>query len=172
MKKTKITLKFQLFSIIFTLITGTLLHFAYEWSNNNIIVAAFSAVNESIWEHLKLVFYPMLLMTIVGYLFFGKNISNYLTARVEGIIIAMSFIIVFFYTYTGILGTNYAILDIGSFFIAVLMGEIFAYKTINSKSKSNEKLSVFVLIIILISFIIFTYSPPKIGLFKDPITNK
>ena len=38
-------LKFQIFSVIFTWILGTLLHFTYEWSNENIIIAAFSAVN-------------------------------------------------------------------------------------------------------------------------------
>ena len=40
-------LKFQTFSVIFTWILGTILHFTYEWSNENIMFAAFSAINES-----------------------------------------------------------------------------------------------------------------------------
>ena len=62
-------LKFTVFSIIFVWFLGTLLHFAFEWSGNNLFVANFSSVNESTWEHLKLLFYPMLLTTIIGYFY-------------------------------------------------------------------------------------------------------
>ena len=56
----KVSIKnFQIFSTIFVMILGTLLHFTYEWSGGNLLVASFSAVNESTWEHLKLLFYPM-----------------------------------------------------------------------------------------------------------------
>ena len=44
-------LRFQIFSIIFTAILGTILHFTYEWSNGNSFIALFSATNESVWEH-------------------------------------------------------------------------------------------------------------------------
>ena len=43
--------------IIFTLATGTLLHFTYEWSGENPFVALYSPVSESVWEHLKLLFF-------------------------------------------------------------------------------------------------------------------
>lgn len=165
-------LKFQIFSIIFTWILGTLLHFTYEWSDNNLLLAAFSAVSESTWEHLKLLFFPMLITTVIGYFYIGKNnISNFLCAKTIGIITSISFIVIFFYTYTGILGTNFAILDIGSFFAAVVLGEYVSKKIMNSDFKCNKALSIISLIILLLCFIIFTYFPPKIGLFKDPITN-
>lgn len=163
--------KFIIFSTIFTIVLGTLLHFTFEWSNKNLLVASFSAVNESTWEHLKLVFFPMLLTTIIGYFVFGKNLSNYLCANLLGIISAISFIIVFFYTYTGIIGTNFAILDIGSFFIAVILGEFIIYKILNSNLNCNSIITIIIFILLLLCFIIFTYFPPKIGLFKDPIKN-
>ena len=120
----KISIKnFQIFSAIFVMILGNLLHFTYEWSEGNLLVASFSAVNESTWEHLKLLFYPMLLTTIIGYFYFGKNKHNFLCANAIGILTAISFTTVFFYTYTGIIGTNFAFLDIGSFFVAVILGE-------------------------------------------------
>ena len=100
-----------------------------------------------------------------------NNISNFLCAKAIGIIMSMLFIIIFFYTYTGILGTNFAILDIGSFFVAVVLGEYLAYKIIISYCQCNEKIAIISLIILLLCFIIFTFLPPKIGLFKDPITN-
>ena len=170
----KVIAKFQIFSVIFTMILGTLLHFTYEWSNNSLLIASFSAVNESTWEHLKLVFFPMLITTIVGFLVIGKDNKKFWCAKTIGIILAMSFIIVFFYTYTGIIGTNFAILDIGSFFVAVILGEYVAYKIMTNdeyKLKCNKRIAVIGLICILLCFIIFTYLPPHIGLFKDPISN-
>ena len=173
MEKKKI-IRFQIFSVIFTWILGTILHFLYEWSGDNKIIASFSAVNESTWEHLKLVFFPMLITTIVGFLVIGKDNKKFWCAKTIGIILAMSFIIVFFYTYTGIIGTNFAILDIGSVFVAVILGEYVAYKIMTNdeyKQKCNKRIAVIGLICILLCFIIFTYLPPHIGLFKDPISN-
>lgn len=173
MEKKKI-IRFQIFSVIFTWILGTILHFLYEWSGDNKIIASFSAVNESTWEHLKLVFFSMLITTIVGFLVIGKDNKKFWCAKTIGIILAMSFIIVFFYTYTGIIGTNFAILDIGSFFVAVILGEYVAYKIMTNdeyKLKCNKRIAVIGLICILLCFIIFTYLPPHIGLFKDPISN-
>lgn len=102
MNKNKIK-KIQIFSIIITFILGTLLHFTYKLSGNNQLVGVFSAVNESTWEHLKLVFFPMLLTIITGYFYLGKDVKNYVCSKTIGIIVSMSFIIVFFYTYSGIL---------------------------------------------------------------------
>ena len=67
MKFQKSVFKFQIISTIFVIIFGTLLHFTYNWSNNNSLIGAFSAVNESTWEHLKLLFFPMLITIIIGY---------------------------------------------------------------------------------------------------------
>lgn len=167
----KVIVKFQIFSVIFTMILGTLLHFTYEWSNNSLLTASFSAVNESTWEHLKLVFFPMLLTTIIGYFYIGKISQNFLCAKTIGIITSILFIVVFFYTYTGIIGTNFAFLDISSFFISVLLGEYVTYKFLLSNSSCNNKFAIITIIILLFCFVFFTYYSPKIALFKDPINN-
>lgn len=171
MKDKKKILKFQIFSTILTMILGTLLHFTFEWSGNNSFVATFSAVNESTWEHLKLIFFPMILTTIIGYFYIGKNTSNFLCSKLIGIITAISFTVIFFYTYTGILGANFAFIDISIFFIAVLLGEYITYKLLLSDFSCNKIISLLLLIILLFCFVLFTYFPPKIGLFKDPVTN-
>ena len=108
-------LRFQIFSVIFTWILGTILHFTYDWSNQNAIVGAFSAINESTWEHLKLLFFPMLITTIIGYFYLKpkEEYKNFLCAKTIGILVALVFVVIFFYTYTGVIGTNFAILDIG-----------------------------------------------------------
>lgn len=164
--------KYYVFSIIFTLVLGTLLHFTYTWSDNNSFVAAFSAVNESTWEHLKLIFFPMLITIIISYFYLENNSQKYLCAKTVGIIASMLFITIFFYTYTGILGTNYAILNIASFIFAVISGEYITYLLIKSNYVCNKKLPIIILLSLLLLFIFFTYLPPKINYFKDPISNK
>ena len=169
MKKNNI-LKFTIFSGIFVMILGTLLHFTYEWSGNNKFIASFSAVNESTWEHLKLLFFPMLLTTIIGYFYLRKISPNFLCARLLGILTAILFTITFFYTYTGIIGTNFSFIDISIFFAAVILGELVSYKILLSDFKCNNYTALFFIILLLVCFVSFTYFPPKIGLFKDPIS--
>ena len=169
MKKNKV-LKFTIFSGIFVMILGTLLHFTYEWSSNNQFIASFSAVNESTWEHLKLLFFPMLLTTIIGFFYLEKSCPNYWCARLFGILTAILFTIVFFYTYTGIIGTNFAFVDISIFFVAVILGELVSYKVLVSSFDCNSSVALVGIILLLACFIIFTYFTPEIGLFKDPVT--
>lgn len=171
MKYEEKILKFTIFSIVFVSILGTLLHFAFKWSNYNMFVAAFSNVNESTWEHLKLLFYPMLISTIIGYFYIGKLLRGFLCARIFGIFTSLIFIIVFFYTSSGILGTNIALLNIASFFASTILGEYVSYRLLLSNSSCNNSKAIISLLLLFVCFIIFTYSPPKIGLFKDPISN-
>lgn len=162
---------YQIFSVIFTFLLGTLLHFTYDLSNQNSVVAIFSAVNESTWEHLKLLFFPMLITIIIGYFYIGKDVCDFICSKTIGIITAIFFTIIFFYTYTGILGKHIAIIDIGSFFVATILGEFIAYALIVNKFKCKNIIAIIALIILFISFVFFTFNAPKIGLFKDPITN-
>lgn len=164
--------KYQIFSIIFACILGTLLHFTYEFFGKNIFVASFSAINESVWEHLKLLFFPMLITTIIGYFYIGKNSSNFLCSKLLGILASMSFIIIFFYTYTGIIGKSIVFIDIASFFVAVILGEYIAYKLMTSNFKCNKIIATIILLVILICFVVFTYYTPNIGIFKNPVTNR
>lgn len=165
MKKT--FLKYQIISAIFVIILGTVLHFTYEWVGENKIVGVFSAVNESTWEHLKLIFYPMLITTIIGNYIYGEKV---ICAKTVGVITAMLFTLIAFYTYTGIIGTNYAVINIAIFVVAVILGEYVAYRIYESDMQCNTNIAIIILVLILILFIIFTFNPPRINLFKDPIT--
>lgn len=161
----------QIVVIILAIVFGTLLHFTYEWSGENRIVGLFSATNESVWEHLKLVFYPMLILAIVEYFVVKKEANNYIEAKSLGIFLAIAFIIVFYYTYTGIIGKNFFIIDILTFIISIILGEWVSYKLMIRKSESttlSKILSLAIIFYFLISFILFTYNPPNINLFKDP----
>lgn len=160
----------QVIVVIICLILGILLHFTYEWSERNTLVGVFSAVNESTWEHLKLTFYPMLLMAIIGYFVIGKKSKNYWAAQAIGSFVAIIFLTVLFYAYTGITGANIAILNICSFIVAVIIGEYIAYKILTSENFYDaELMSIILLSLVLLIFILYTFNPPQIPYFEDPI---
>lgn len=161
----------QIITVIICIILGILLHFTYEWSGENMIVGLFSAVNESTWEHLKLAFYPMILMAVIGYFVIGKRIDNYWFAQALGILTAIVFITTFFYTYTGIIGTNFAWLNIGLFIVGICLGGYVTYKILISRKNYNaELISIIFLLILFFSIILYTFNPPQIPFFKDPVT--
>lgn len=162
--------KWQIIVIVICLILGTVLHFTYELSNYNTIVGLFSAVNESVWEHLKLLAFPMILMALIGFFVVKEQRKNYWLSQVIGIITAMLFVVIFFYTYTGIIGKNIAVLDIGSFIIGIILGEYVIYKILKVENEFKAEIpSIILIIIILLLFITFTFYPPIIPLFEDPI---
>ena len=170
MDKAKIR-NFQIFSVIFICILGPLLHFTYNFFYGNMFIASFSAINESVWEHLKLLFFPMFLTTIIGYFYISKNNHNFLCSKTISILFSILFVIIFFYSYTSIIKTN-IIIDISSFFVAVILGEYLAYKLITSNFICNNIIAIVILIILLICFIFFTYFTPNLEIFRDPVSNQ
>ena len=143
----------------------------HNLSNNNYLIGLFSSINESSWEHLKLLYFPMLITSIIGYNYYKNTLPNYLCTKTKGILLSLLFMIIFYYTYTGILGHDITILNISSFFIATIIEEYYTYKNINNNKNCNFILTLIILLTLLTLFIIFTFYPPHINLFKDPLTN-
>jgi len=157
----------------FTVILGPLLHFTYEWSGDSFAVGLFSAVNESVWEHLKMLIVPMLVSTLIEYIFYGRRIACFLPVRLLSILLGMLVIITVFYTYTGILGKSYVVVDIILYFVAVYLSFRYSYLRL----ESGESCSYFVhvlaamgLLLLAAAVVVFTLNPPEIPLFQDPLT--
>ena len=158
---------------MFTALFGTLLHFVYEWSGGNPLAGLFSAVNESVWEHLKLIAVPMLLFGIYEYFAYGRKQRNFVPIRVLSILLGMALIVTVFYTYSGILGRNCTLIDILLFYAAVFAAYRFSAKLLRTERFSSETarvLAVVGLLILIASFALFTFNPPQLGLFRDPTT--
>ena len=163
--------KSQIAGFVFTVVIGTLLHFVYEWSGGNPIAALFGAVNESTWEHLKLVFAPMLIFGIFEYFKYGRKLENFIPIRVLSILLGMAVIVAGFYTYKGIIGQDYLIADILLFVLAVFAAYCFSYKRLGTHkyvSKLSKGLAIMGLLFLVVCFVTFTFAPPHIQLFLDP----
>ena len=165
------TLKTFLSRFLFISVLGVLLHFTYEWSGDNPIVALFSAVNESTWEHLKLLFFPMLLLTIIELLFTEKRQlpSNYLFARTIGILSGMAFIVIAFYTLTGVFAKLPDVVNVTLYFLGVFLALCIENKINRGNSQNHSAFAAIVLLALTIAFFVFTKYPPSIGLFANPV---
>lgn len=159
----------ELIGAIFVIIFGTCLHFSYEWFNGNIVVGIFSAVNESVWEHTKLIFYPLLIFSLFEYFFVRKNVSHFLFVKTIQIYLSVITMIMVFYTYTGIIGHSILAIDIGSFFAYAIIGNIIVYRIMKVKKyhPSHQIVALFLLIVIITFFQIATFKTPKLPLFQD-----
>lgn len=164
------TLKAYIISgVLFVSVLGTILHFVYELSGNNFLIGLFTPVNESIWEHTKLIFFPMLLYSV----YFKKNMKNKYpcpdSAMISGALLGVLLIIVLFYTYTGIIGFNVAFADISIFYISVITAFYAVYRLTLSCKADKYKLPLQILNILMIClYILFTVYPPEIPLFVSP----
>jgi len=165
-------LRWELIGVFAIFILQSILHFAYEFTSIKGL-ALISAVNESVWEHLKIGFYGALLFYIVEYFHIGKY-PNFLFAKLISLYFIPIFIVVTYYTYTGILGKHFLLVDLLIAFVAGMLAQILSYKIITSPKdySSLNFLSIILIIIAIITFTIFTFKPPHIPLFFDKTNAK
>lgn len=154
---------------LFVSILGTLLHFAYEWSGNNFFVGLFTPVNESIWEHTKLIFFPMLLYSV----YLNKKLKDMYpcihSAMNFGALLGVFLIIVLFYTYSGVTGFNADFINVAIFYLSVILSFYIAYMlTLSCKANKYADILKLLCIFMVCLFITFTLYPPNIPLFIVP----
>ena len=162
----------QLMGFSITALAGTLLHFLYEWLGEAVWVASFSGVNESTWEHMKLLFWPTFFFAIIESRFF-KERKEFWCIKLRGIALGLLLIPVLFYTYNGIFGKSPDFINIGIFFLSLAIAYIYETRLFNKTTLhcKHPTLAFSLLSLIALLFVIFTFAPPTINLFKDPITN-
>lgn len=162
----------QAAGFIFTSILGTFFHFLFDLSNQSIAAALFSAVNESIWEHMKLLFYPMFLFAMIENHFWGNEYDQFWCVKLIGILLGLVLIPVIYYTYTGILGVSADWFNITIFFIAA--GTAFWLETILFQQgytcRVRSTIAFALICLIAVVFTVLTFIPPRIPFFEDPVT--
>ena len=161
----------QLMGFAVTSLVGTILHFLYEWLNKSILVAPFSGVNESTWEHMKLIFWPMLIYVVIERFYF-RDYDNFWCIKLRGIILGLIMIPIIFYTYNGVIGNSPDWINIAIFFISAAIAYIYETRMFNSNKMfcNSPKIAIIIISVLAILFILFTVKTPKFEIFKDPLS--
>lgn len=155
--------------ILFVLVTGTLSHFLYEWTGKNFIAGFISPVNESVWEHMKLIFFPMFAFSLIMIYRFKDTMPDTACALSIGTLTGTLLIPALFYAYTFIAGKDLFFMDIAIFIISTLSGFWIASKIIKSHPpRAVCLLSCLFVLLLLPCFFLFSYAPPDLALFADP----
>ena len=163
--------KHSLLGWILTSLLGTALHFLYEWSGERLWAAPLSGVNESVWEHMKLLALPVLAWLAAQ----GRQriSSNFWAVRAVSLLAGLGSIPVVYYTYTGALGFRLAAVDIALFYVAAAL-VFFLDHRLGEEGRFSapwqQKLGRLALIILGLLFFLFTFHPPRFPLWQDPLT--
>lgn len=162
----------QIAGFLLTSIVGTGLHFLLDLTGGNPAAALFSAVNESVWEHMKLIYFPMLLWSFLQYRYFSPGVPGFWSAKLAGSLAALGLIPALYYTYTGALGISVDWFNIAIFFLAAGGAYYLEYRLLRRgfAPALPQWLPVVLLLLIGAAFWIFTFFPPRIPLFQNPIT--
>lgn len=155
-----------------TVALGTVLHFLFGWTRA-FSLAPISAVNESTFEHIKILFFPMLFFACVQHHFFRASYPGFWWIKCIGIVVGTVCIPVFFYTYNGAFGKTPDWLNITFFFLSAGLGFFIEYLLFTKDVHLPCPWIALTLVIALaVGYAFFTFYPLQIPLFQDPVTGK
>ncbi len=159
----------EIFGIVFLILSGSFMHFLYSDIWQSVFASIIAPINESVWEHMKLAYIPLLLWSILEFNFLKiKSIGHFIYIKVLEMYLIIFSIISLFYLYTWILKRNLFILDILTYVFAVIIGQVFSYIQLSKKQYQKYQLMIGLLLafLLIFAFSLFTFWQPNLGLFK------
>ncbi len=171
MKRVNKEEKWLLYAIPILFILGALFHFLFDLSGQNPVVGSISAVNESVWEHNKMVIMPTILFYVFFYFWKGKEYSidkdKWFTAALVSVVTMLIFIPMAFYFYTEAFGVELIWVDILLLLLANIVGQLIGLHVYRYGKGIKWYIPVAALIIIVLVYAYFTFNPPHLPIFKD-----
>ena len=154
-----------------TVILGTISHFLFEWIHFYGF-APFVPVNESIFEHLKLLFYPFMFVSVIELLIRKKRLEKLMPARIFSIMLSIV-LMLFLYSFLKWLGFVNLIVDIFRYvaylFLAYYLSYIAEVKHFMDR-KAFRIAALILAVIVVFIFSLTTFCTPKWEIFRDPST--
>ena len=163
--------RWEIVGLLWTLAAGNLLHFVYDWTGQSVAAGLFSAVNESTWEHMKLLAVPWILFSLAEYI--AVRSGGVAAPRAAGLLVGLAAIPLLFYGYQGVVGRDSMIVDILIFQVAVLLSFWVSWTLQRRRQLSGAGWTVLGLLVLLgvwALFLLFTFRAPELPLFIDPLT--
>ena len=162
--------KIKIINVVFLFLLSFLWHFMYDLFPNNIFALVFP-VNESIWEHMKIIYYCLLLGSVLEFYLCKKNnikINNfYIEAMVKSLLGVIFYLIIFIPLYLW-LGES-MVISIGLMLVTYVFMEFIGYKILVSEELNINILPVIIIVLGCIMFVILTFYPLHNFLFFDEV---
>lgn len=163
--------KWELIGIAVISCVGAAMHFAFEGSGELPVVGVFAAVNESVWEHLKLTYWPTLLYAAIEYPKVKNLTQNFITAKTTSLYVMPAAIVGLYYAYTAITHTESLAADITIFVVAVALGQLASYRLLLRKPSPHLFVPALIgLVFMGVIFGVFTFRTPHLTIFRDPVS--
>lgn len=158
---------------IIVFIVASFLHFIYK-INPNVLTSLFGAVNESIWEHIKIFTIAYLFYGFIEMLWARPELKRFVVAKTLGVIAQGVIIPIAYYSYAIFTNKPLLIVDLLIGFLSAVVGFLVSYRLYKSERKIEKYFltSIMFLFLILMSLLCFTYFPPQAELFRDVITGE
>lgn len=164
---------------------GTLWHFLFDLLGRAPIVGAFAPVNESVWEHGKILIWPITLWWMLGMALIRplraswpqgdvdveRRQARWLLGACAASLTALAVMIAGYYTYTGALGLHALWADILLFAVSLGAGQTVGLRVFakGTRRRSVRILAALILAALLVSSMIFTFFTPRLPIFQCPV---
>lgn len=153
--------------ILCTLILGCLWHYIYEWSGHSSLVGLIAPINESVWEHTKLLVFPMLIVVTAEHFLLRKKHHSVLIAGIFALIPGIVLMPLLFYAYYAFTQDSCLWADILIFVLSILSAFAAQYFLLKHHvfTVKEARISRALLFVIIMLYILLTLYPPYFGLF-------
>lgn len=166
--------RWALLGLVVIFFVGSALHFTHELSGYQDWVGWFSAVNESAWEHLKMFYFPAVVLALVQHAFIRERVNNYWYGVGLGLLLVPTGVLLSFYFYLGILlpiqGRGTLALDIGTAVVGVVWAQWATYRAWTRPDRASRTARWAVgaaNALLALGMALFTFAPPQVFLFED-----
>ena len=161
--------KIKIIGVFISFILAVILHFIYGWIPNSLI-SVIAPVNESIWEHMKLIVTPSLIFSIFEYFIYKKKniaFNNFILSYAISSILGILVYLLIYIPLNDIFGHK-AYIAISLLFLILIFVQVVSYYIMNKEIiKHSSDIGILLIVIIYFVFGYLTYHPPKINLFYD-----
>lgn len=160
---------YTLIGILVLFVVGSLFHFLYSLTGECFIIGLFVPINESIFEHTKMVVLPIFIWWSIFYLFRKKDlfVNAWFTSALIAMISAIIAIPMLFYFYSQAFGIESLVIDILILLISLAIGQILGLHYYRHGKGIEYHFAIVLMIVIIILFAFFTINPPAFPIFNS-----
>ena len=163
------------FSSVIIFLLSALSHFMYDWTNNNEFISMFVPTNESIFQHLKMIFFPIVLYYLVTYIIYNRKYDiifyKWILSAITTFLFTSGLITASYYIFRTGFNIESMFIDIVSLISGLILSSFLCahlyYRTKIMNVKVCNPIVILGLLALVISISFFDKNPMKVDMFYD-----